>query len=67
MSASGTATLIRHWRGALGGVVVAVMLATGVLAPLLAPYSYSNQSLLKRLQPPSRPTGSGPTASGVTC
>ena len=52
MSESGTATLIRHWRGALGGVVVAVMLATGVLAPLLAPYSYSNQSLLKRLQPP---------------
>ena len=54
MRESGTARLIRHWRGALGGVVVALMLATGVLAPLLAPYSYSNQSLLQRLQPPGR-------------
>ncbi len=43
--------LLRHWRGVLGGVVVALMLATGVLAPILAPYSYSNQSLLTRLRP----------------
>jgi len=28
------------------------MLVIGVLAPMLAPYSYSNQSLLQRLQPP---------------
>ena len=52
MSESGTARLIRHWRGALGGLVVALMLVIGVLAPILAPYSYSNQSLLQRLQPP---------------
>jgi peptide/nickel transport system permease protein len=52
VSESGTARLIRHWRGALGGVVVALMLVIGVLAPIVAPYSYSNQSLLKRLQPP---------------
>jgi peptide/nickel transport system permease protein len=45
--------LLRHWRGTLGGVVVAFMLATGLLAPILAPYSYSNQSLLTRLKPPS--------------
>jgi peptide/nickel transport system permease protein len=45
--------LLRHWRGMLGGVVVALMLTTGVLAPILAPYSYSNQSLLTRLRPPS--------------
>ena len=29
------------------------MLVAGVLAPVLAPYSYSNQSLLQRLRPPS--------------
>jgi len=44
---------LRHWRGLLGGLVVALMLATGALAPLIAPYSYSNQSLLTRLRPPS--------------
>jgi peptide/nickel transport system permease protein len=34
-------------------MVVTLMLAAGVLAPVLAPYSYSNQSLLQRLRPPS--------------
>jgi peptide/nickel transport system permease protein len=45
--------LVRNRRGALGGVVVAVMLASGSLAPAIAPYSYSSQSLLQRLTPPS--------------
>jgi peptide/nickel transport system permease protein len=40
-------------RGVLGAVAVALMLVTGVLAPLLAPQSYSSQSLLDRLKPPS--------------
>ena len=39
MRESGTARLIRHWRGALGGLVVALMLVIGVLAPMLAPSS----------------------------
>lgn len=43
----------RNQRGVLGGLVVAVMLAAGTLAPAIAPYSYSTQSLLKRLQGPS--------------
>ena len=45
--------LARHRRGMLGGVVVAAMVLAGVLAPAIAPYSYSTQSLLQRLQPPS--------------
>jgi peptide/nickel transport system permease protein len=40
-------------RGLLGGVVVAAMLAAGTLAPAVAPYSYSAQSLLYRLEPPT--------------
>jgi peptide/nickel transport system permease protein len=46
------ARLARNRRGMLGGVAVGLMLATGVLAPVIAPYSYSTQSLLHRLQPP---------------
>jgi peptide/nickel transport system permease protein len=45
--------LLRHRRGLLGGVVVAIMVLTGVLAPAIAPSGYSTQSLLTRLQPPS--------------
>jgi peptide/nickel transport system permease protein len=45
--------LARHRRGLLGGVVVAAMVLAGVLAPAIAPYGYSTQSLLQRLQPPS--------------
>ena len=45
--------LKQNQRGVLGGLVVAVMLAAGTLAPAVAPYSYSTQSLLKRLQGPS--------------
>src|SRR5438128_1918141 len=41
-------------RLAVGAVAVAVMLAAGVLAPAVAPYSYSTQSLTQRLQPPGR-------------
>lgn len=45
--------LVRNRRGALGGLVVAVMLATGTLAPAMAPYNYSTQSLPQRLKPPT--------------
>jgi peptide/nickel transport system permease protein len=37
----------------LGALAVAVMVTAGVLAPAVAPYSYSAQSLRERLQPPS--------------
>jgi len=47
------ARLLRHRRGLVGAVVVALMVATGALAPAIAPYSYSTQSLLQRLQAPS--------------
>ena len=53
MSAASLARVVRHRRGLIGGAAVALMLLTGVLAPLIAPHSYSNQSLLQRLQPPS--------------
>jgi peptide/nickel transport system permease protein len=43
----------RNRRGLVGGVVVAVMVTAGALAPVLAPHSYSTQSLLNRLKPPS--------------
>jgi len=48
-----SARLVRHRRGLIGGAAVVLMLLTGVLAPLIAPPGYSNQSLLQRLQPPS--------------
>ena len=51
MSALGR--LARNRRGLLGGIVVAAMLAAGLLAPVIAPYSYSTQSLLQRLRPPT--------------
>jgi peptide/nickel transport system permease protein len=44
---------LRHRRGLAGGIVVAVMLLAGILAPAIAPYSYSTQSLLQRLKAPS--------------
>src|SRR5207253_165479 len=50
---SGLGRLLRHRRGVLGGLAVMAMVVTGSLAPTLAPYSYSTQSLLQRLQPPS--------------
>lgn len=37
----------------LGGILVAVFLFTAILAPYIAPYNYSQQSILRRLQPPS--------------
>ena len=43
----------RNRRGLVGGLVVTVMVIAGALAPALAPQSYSAQSLLNRLQPPS--------------
>jgi peptide/nickel transport system permease protein len=48
-----SARLAHHRRGWLGGLVVAAMIATGALAPVLAPQSYSAQSLLQRLTAPS--------------
>ena len=50
---SGLSRVVRSRRGFLGGIVVAVMLAAGLLAPAVAPYSYSTQSLLQRLKPPT--------------
>jgi peptide/nickel transport system permease protein len=50
---SSLARLGRHRRGLLGGIVVAAMLAAGIFAPAVAPYSYSTQSLLQRLRPPT--------------
>src|SRR5439155_962127 len=42
------------WRHALRNALIPVVtVVTGSLAPTLAPYSYSTQSLLQRLQPPS--------------
>ena len=52
MKDSVLARLLRNRRGMLGGLAVLLMLATGLLAPVIAPYSYSAQSLLQRLQPP---------------
>jgi peptide/nickel transport system permease protein len=45
--------LWRSQRGLVGGLVVALILAVGTLAPAIAPYSYSTQSLLTRLEKPS--------------
>ena len=45
--------LWRSQRGLVGGLVVALILAVGTLAPAIAPYSYSSQSLLARLERPS--------------
>jgi peptide/nickel transport system permease protein len=50
---SGLRRLGRNRRGLLGGIVVVTMLAVGLLAPVVAPYSYSTQSLLQRLKPPT--------------
>src|SRR6185436_8306822 len=50
---SGLSRVVRNRRGFLGGIVVAAMLAAGLLAPAVAPYSYSTQSLLQRLKPPT--------------
>ena len=43
----------RNRRSLVGAVVVAVMVTAGALAPVLAPHSYSTQSLVNRLKPPS--------------
>jgi peptide/nickel transport system permease protein len=52
---------IRRWArlirskplGALGGVLVVLLVLTAVFAPLLAPYGFDDQNITKRLQPPS--------------
>ena len=51
-SASAGWRVVRNTRGLIGGVAVAIMVAAGALAPVLAPHSYSEQSLRQRLQPP---------------
>ena len=53
MRGGALARLARHRRGLVGGAAIMLMLVTGLLAPLVAPHSYSAQSLLQRLQPPS--------------
>ena len=45
--------LWRSQRGLVGGLVVLLIIVTGTLAPTIAPYSYSRQSLLGRLERPS--------------
>src|SRR5262244_1106857 len=45
--------LWRSQRGSLGGLIVLLILGIGTLAPAIAPYSYSKQSLLGRLERPS--------------
>jgi len=45
--------LWRSHRGLVGGLVVLLIIVTGTLAPAIAPYSYSTQSLLGRLERPS--------------
>ena len=54
MSDSTLVRLLGHRRGMIGAAAVIVMLAAGVLAPAIAPYSYSSQSLTQRLRPPGR-------------
>jgi peptide/nickel transport system permease protein len=50
---SGVRRFARNRRGLVGAVIVAVALSAGSFAPALAPQSYSAQSLLNRLKPPS--------------
>jgi peptide/nickel transport system permease protein len=50
---SGFTRLVGSRRGLLGGLVVGIILTAGILAPAIAPYSYSSQSLLQRLKPPT--------------
>jgi peptide/nickel transport system permease protein len=40
--------------GAAGGVMVVVVLLTGIFAPAIAPYHYSEQNLRNKFQSPSR-------------
>ena len=54
MSDSAFTRLLGHRRGMIGAAAVALMLAAGVLAPAVAPYSYTSQSLTQRLKPPGR-------------
>ena len=54
MSDSALGRLLTHRRGMIGAAAVTLMLAAGVLAPAIAPYSYSSQSLVQRLRPPGR-------------
>ena len=54
MSDPALVRLLGHRRGMIGAAAVVVMLVAGVLAPAIAPYSYSSQSLTQRLRPPGR-------------
>ena len=53
MTAGPLGRLARHRRGLIGAAAVLLVLLTGTLAPVIAPESYSAQSLLRRLQAPS--------------
>lgn len=45
--------LFQRRLAAAGGAVIVFLAATAILAPLLAPYPYMQQDLVKRLSPPS--------------
>jgi peptide/nickel transport system permease protein len=48
--------------GALGGLIIVIMLLTAVFASVLAPHGYNDQALAERMQPPSaeHPFGTDP-------
>ena len=48
-------TLVRHPSLLIGGTIVSFFVVIGVLAPVLAPYSYEQQDLLNNLLPPLSP------------
>jgi len=45
--------LARNPGALIGGVIVIVFVVTAIFAPHLAPYDYTRQNILRRLQPPS--------------
>jgi peptide/nickel transport system permease protein len=44
--------LVRHPLTAIGGLLLALVCATAVFAPLIAPHDYNKQSLIRRFTPP---------------
>ncbi len=40
--------------GRMGLILVGILITTAILAPIIAPYSFKEQNILKRYQPPSR-------------
>lgn len=52
-------SLRRHSTGAIGFLIVLLMVASAVLAPLVSPHGPTKQNIGQRLQPPSLITGEG--------